>query len=429
MKFVLLFALYFFEIVEFISFYTTGSTFNDQFLYNAIDIPSAVKDLPRTFKLIIFAFVILFIFTLFNCIYVYIGHRYMFLIKLFFLFFLYKKAIHIYSTLYPFIPNPFQVKDVGFINKLNKYYNLDLSIQAPPLKKNLFILILESFELNDLGPYNPKLPNLMPYLSNLATSTTIFDNILMPPFVRESIASTLCAFCNFPYVRRRAKFHRNPKFKCFPKFLEKINYSNYMLGSYKLLSDNILDFFRRRSFHMLDGSVHHKYTDVEAVEWLITNFLPKLKYTQPFLFVFYTTNTHWGKYVHQCPKKYRKYNDDALDEFECVDLWIEKLYDALKQQEYFNQTEIIIYGDHNRGYTPTHRSEAIILPQHKWGNISKLITYYDFAHLVFHLLNISETKPEFIFGSDPLSPNYVWRPPNEDELKYIYKSSISRFYL
>lgn len=429
-KFFLLFLLYFLEIIEDISFYTTGFTFNDQFLYNAIDIPSAVKDLPETFRLIVIAFILLIIFTVYNCTYKYIVDRYMFLIILFFSFFLYKKVIHIYFTLFPFVPNPFQVKDVGFINKLNKYYNLNPSIRgAPSIKKNLFILILESFELNDLGPYNQKLPNLMPFLSKLATSTTIFDNILMPQFVRESIASTLCAFCNFPYIRRRAKFHRNPKFKCFPKFLEKINYSNYMLGSYRLLSDNILDFFRRRSFHMLDGTVHHKYTDHEAADWLISNFLPKLKYSQPFLFVFYTVNTHWGKYVHQCPKKFRKYNDDALDEFECVDIWVKKLYNALKEQEYFNQTEIIIYGDHNRGYTPTYRSEAIILPQHKWGNISKLINYYDFVHLVFHLLNISDTSPEFIFGSDPLSPDYNWKPPNSDELQYIYKSSISSFFI
>ena len=426
-KKILTFILCFVEILELVSIKTTGKTFNDQFIENALDIPSAFYDLPFWFALIIVAIVFLVVVFSFNNFIFRLTFSLFFFSMLFFFVFSLKKALIISRAFLPVSIDPYKTPDAQFFKDLSRYYYSDLTFKAPSKKKNLFVLILESFELENLGTYNKKLPNLMPYLSSLAKNTTIFDHIETQPYTTESIASTLCTFCGFPYVKRRCKFHRNRQFRCFHDFLSKAGYNNYMVGTFKYRNDNIFDFFRKRGYKVFDRTDHKQQNDQDTFKWIESTFFKFLEAHQPFNFVQYTTNTHWGKYLLLCPKEYHKYKEIYYNEFECVDLSLKRLFTAFSKTSFYNSTEIIIYGDHSRTYRVHEPSQSIILPKHKWGNLSWKINYYDFSHLVFHLLNIS-IEPFFIYGDDPFSPNYQFKVPTPEQATYLTNSFNAKIY-
>lgn len=430
-KLIFLFLIYLVEISEAISYYTTKTTFSLEF-FNSINIADAFTTLrPISIKLCCLAAALLILVILNIAFPPYlIRFRVVNISNLLIVLLLYIKFAYIYNEIFAaFRDNSFQSTDRLY--RLIKYITRKPKIWAQKPRKNLLLFTIESFELQNLGPFNHHNKNLMPFLSNVALNSTIFTNAKPQPLIHTSISSFFCVVCGFPVIytpnvklvgQQQGEIQLSPKFKCIPDILHSLNYSNYLIITGYHNWGNLNDFSALHNYTVLTSKAHGKILDIDVMKWTTSELIPKLKKQQPFFLTIHNFDTHNGRMPNSCMKKSKSSGRQKFfNEFDCLDQYIHQLFITLKENDLYDNTEIIIYGDHffmGPNYFVDPRTEAIILPKHKYGNITKPITYYDMTHLMLHLMNITISVP-FPFGSDPLSPNYRFSPPTSEDLKVL----------
>lgn len=307
----------------------------------------------------------------------------------------------------------------------------DIAYSFPENKRNLIVLYMESME-KDYA--NPKLAgeNLLPNLSKLAAENISFDGYHQLQNQDYSIAGMTTYFCSVPFKlaseTNYTTYHNfMPGLLCYPEILKQHGYRTYFLKGTSLEFARTGMFLQTHGFEDVIGKTEiHKLYGVDWQQFQGTSWglrdsvlydLAKQRLTelaasgQPFLFSFLTLDTH-GPDIYldqQCLKRF----NDSRDVIACADKMMGEFIEWIKQQDFYENTTIVILGDHVK----TGKND--LYPQHKNREIVNIIinplvkktktntrkwTSFDMAPTILQAIGIEIPDGKFGLGRSLFSP-------------------------
>ncbi len=307
----------------------------------------------------------------------------------------------------------------------------EIDFQFPENKRNLIVLYMESME-KDYA--NPKLAgeNLLPNLSRLAAENISFDGYHQLQNQDYTIAGMLTSLCSVPFRLIKNKNYTTynnfmPGLVCYPEILKKNGYKTYFMKGATLDFTRTGMFFNNHGFDDVKGHdelkkryglEHQKY---QGTSWglndrtlyeLAKQRLKKIsRQPEPFLFSMLTLDTH-GPDIYldkQCAKLY----NDSRDVIMCADKMMGAFVEWIKQQDFYENTTIVILGDHIK----TGKND--LYPQHKNREIVNIIlnpviskpkeikrswTLFDMAPTILQAIGIDFPNGKFGLGQSLFLP-------------------------
>ncbi len=274
-------------------------------------------------------------------------------------------------------------------------------------KKNLIILYLESVENSYYKKTGLFKENLLPNLENLAKTEISFNGFKQVSGTSWTIAGLFASNCGVPLksvvngvsYRNIKDFFKN--IKCLPQILKSNGYKTYYLqgadikfaGKNKFFSQHGVDNPLGKNYFMnLEG-----YNKSQDGDWGINDHtlfrhaqekiseIAKNK-SQPFMFTMLTVDTHHttGFLNSVCE---RKYDIDMKNTLHCQDKLIFNFISWLKKQDFYDNTTILIVGDHLampntlRSYLDRNKNRQIINifinSDKKTQNLNRQFTTFD----------------------------------------------------
>lgn len=438
-----------YEILESFSWLFTHSGFNVQVLL-AIDLDWCYQ---HHFSLFLGFFMLVSINLLLSCYPCFnqkshqiTWHRYLIYVTLS-LVYAYNFANTFYGYLYPFEQMetlPPQAKAM-FFRSLQHFLNDPIEIKSygnssskdPKNRKNLIILEIESLEQQLLGRFNKFFPYMMPYLSNLSNYGIYVERMETQPYTTWSVASLFAAQCNLPLLMTHKRAYNNANFHLLPEHRCLGNYllpEGYHLESY-LSNTFIANFKQHLQLHnwtVRDLKDHGFKKDYDLFKLVGEKVIPELakKENQPFVLHIANADTHpFPMFIvdERCKKRVPKGASLMIKSFDCLDQILENFTTKVQKSGLFENTEIIIYGDHVlMGSFPRNanimepRHVVAMIPFHKQRKIiTKRTSIYDLAPTFMDLCGMKDYKPHFPFGASIFS-NKIGQFPDNRHFRFIY---------
>jgi len=252
----------------------------------------------------------------------------------------------------------------------------------PFTKKNVVIIILESFGKESVGFYNRELDNgsytgFTPFLDSLAGVSKIYWNsfangrksIDAIPSIFSSIPSGLDPFVLTPYV--------SDSTKSLPNLLAKEGYHTSFFHGAPNGSMGFLSYTKMIGIeHYFGKTEYNNDADYDGI-WGIWDepffqfFEQKLNsFPQPFFSGIFSVSSH---HPFEVPEQYKgKFKKGPLPVMECIsytDMALQKFFDKARRQPWFNNTLFVISADHA---TVSYHAEY----QNAWGDIAIPIILY-----------------------------------------------------
>lgn len=255
-------------------------------------------------------------------------------------------------------------------------------ITPPPHKRNLVMIFLESMET---AYANPEYfgTNLIPELEALAQNKDNinfsdnegfggFYNISGANYTQASLVSQLCAVPLRLPVNVRRYHPKNgflPKALCLSDILTRDGYNqSFMLGMTRVFAgtDKFLethgnskildwDFYSDRDNLSRNNSSRRKRTvrDDKLFDYAKEELAFLSKQDKPFSFTMMTMDTHFGTENFSRERCEVKYHDSKTKDEEyfknvvsCSSLQISAFVEWIKEQPFFENTEVVLVGDH-----------------------------------------------------------------------------------
>lgn len=252
----------------------------------------------------------------------------------------------------------------------------------PFTKKNVVVIILESFGKESVGFYNKELDNgkytgFTPFLDSLAAVSKIYWNsfangrksIDAIPSIFSSIPSGLDPFVLTPYV--------SDSTKSLPKLLANEGYHTSFFHGAPNGSMGFLPYTKMIGIeHYFGKTEYNNDADYDGI-WGIWDepffqfFEQKLNsFPQPFFSGIFSVSSH---HPFEVPEQYKgKFKKGPLPVMECIsytDMALQKFFDKARRQPWFNNTLFVISADHA---TVSYHAEY----QNAWGDIAIPIILY-----------------------------------------------------
>jgi hypothetical protein len=349
----------------------------------------------------------------------------------------------------------------GGVPELRRFTKWKKDVDPPPKariypwhrKRNLITIIVEALELQHFGIFQRNKTSWLPFLSNLASTTTFCADHMSPKYTRFCTNSFWAAHCGIPLIgmvdditkgrrnkNRERLFLRHPyRFPCLGDILKSLGYDNraYNPGHAQFLfSWGLMPLFH--GYPPVRGARHGIRNDGDMVKEVINKTLPRLAKNFhskgiPFnLIMNFDGPSVWQLGKFTCSPRTeicgRGMVRMALD---CIDQHIEELFKRLKQLKLTREnTEIVIYGDHlvswnwKMSIDPRQiRRVPMIFASREKREITSPTSNYDFAPSVMEALRV-RYDPGWPFG------RVVWG----DDPAYVYDgdwqidNEISMFY-
>ncbi|MGJ7031816.1 LTA synthase family protein [Niabella hirudinis] len=252
----------------------------------------------------------------------------------------------------------------------------------PFVKKNVVVIILESFGKESVGFYNRELDNgrytgFTPFLDSLAAVSKIYWNsfangrksIDAIPSIFSSIPSGLDPFVLTPYV--------SDSTRSLPKLLANEGYHTSFFHGAPNGSMGFLSYTKMIGIeHYFGKTEYNNDADYDGI-WGIWDepffqfFEQKLNhFPQPFFSGIFSVSSH---HPFKVPAQYEgKFKKGPLPVMECIsytDMALRKFFDKAKDQPWFHNTLFVISADHATvSYHPEY--------QNAWGDIAIPIILY-----------------------------------------------------
>jgi membrane-anchored protein YejM (alkaline phosphatase superfamily) len=269
----------------------------------------------------------------------------------------------------------------------------------------------------------------MPFLSSLARDHVYVERVINPGYTTWSVASDFAGHCGLPCLGRsytdRGNFHLSKRHLCIGDILGELGYRLHMY-----VADGwLLKFFLQHWWNAKDTRTHGLGKDWDLVTLFIENLIPELeKSDHPFVLHWFTSDTHpFPRFIvdGRCKNRNAK-NSQArvLRSFDCFDQNVERLWNALKNASFWNNTEVIIHGDHPLMRAAEdlnaegERTIAAIIAKRPKQWITKHASVYDIGPTILDLLGV-EVHPPFPFGRSFFSDERG-SIPNKEELQLMY---------
>lgn len=255
-----------------------------------------------------------------------------------------------------------------------------VKITAPAKKRNLIMIFAESME-STYANADYFGDNLIPHLQKYAEDNIHFShneglggfqNINGAKYTQASMVSQLCAIPLRLPVRAKRYRPKNgflPGALCLGDILAENGYNqSFMIGMTKFFSgtdrylethgnQKVLDweFYSVRDNLPDDTDEKRKriVRDIDLFNYAKAEILELAGQNKPFSFTIMTMDTHFGD-EHFEPKKCQiKYHDKKLKDkynpknvVSCSDLQISEFVEWIKSQPFYENTEVVIVGDH-----------------------------------------------------------------------------------
>jgi phosphoglycerol transferase MdoB-like AlkP superfamily enzyme len=277
----------------------------------------------------------------------------------------------------------------------------------------------------------------MPFMSGLARTATIADNLTSQPYTTWTAAGSFLTRCGFPQIIRDPMYWENRKYAhitqmdrlpCYSDFLKLAGYDlySYHVGSTQIMG--IKAFFKSRGYQTFDVSDHSMSQDWDLVDFVLGKLPEIMKRSReterPFVLDLITENMHPPYGIDQrCEIGFTQEFPRELKSASCFDQVFERFVKGLGELNISGQNaEMVVHSDHICwGEHPgiyDERKLVVLFPFRKKQRISKPGTYYDIPPTVLDILNISYT-PEFAFGKS-LFDEEVGQYPNVMDFGFIH---------
>ena len=243
-------------------------------------------------------------------------------------------------------------------------------------KRNLILIFMESMEntFSDSSSGGIQTSNLIPYLTNLANNNISFSNTSLLGGGRNiygstnTLKSSICKITGLPVIneaiRRTVVF---PNVVSLYDFLKKNGYTNWFIQGTDAKFAGMEDFLNNHSIDsLLDLRVLKEKSDMSS-KWrnfrtfsagltdkrvfdISKHLLDSLSKKEPFSLSIVTIETHfpYGLYDDNCAIKPIDDSEESLfrASLQCADLNVKEFIEDLKRKSFFENTTIVIVGDH-----------------------------------------------------------------------------------
>lgn len=334
--------------------------------------------------------------------------------------------------------------------------------------KNVIVISLESMQTFTIGAkVNGK--EITPFLNQYIKESYYFDHFYHQTGQgKTSDAEFIIDNSLYPLDRGAVYFtHANNEFMGTPELLKDKGYYSAVFHANNKSFWNRNVMYPTLGYDRYFNEVDYDINDENSVNWglkdedFFQQSLPLLnQIKQPFYSRFLTLSNHYPFTLDPEDQFIDQYNsgDETLDRYvttvRYMDESIKHFIDGLKSSGLYDNTIIVMYGDHygisenhNRAMaqflgkeeiTPydhmdLQRTPLIIhLPKQESGKtISKIAGQIDVKPTILHLLGV-DTKTDIEFGKDLFSPNHpeftVFRDGSFVTSKYYYVAGSTTFY-
>lgn len=318
------------------------------------------------------------------------------------------------------------------IDKLNYLQNspiLSLELTKKSQKKNIVIISLESFRVDQLTVYNPELQTT-PFLAQIAKQgITIETAYADMPSSSKSLVSVYCGIP--PNVRNQISesYPNGIKQPCLPKLLKPLGYTSGLFQTHtqtfqnrgglahNLGFDNLtaLEDIDRKGWQKVDPfGIEERAMLKPIMQWVDTQ-------QSPFLLSVFTLTGHLSK--NRLPSNFEtismsedKRMNNYYNTIRYIDTFLSELFSEFEQRQLLGNTIFIFTGDHGNHYgTGRHWSEpmqtTLKVPMVIWDQsltskpqtITGLRMQTDIMPTIIDLLDIKLTSGQ-TYGTSLLKP-------------------------
>lgn len=268
------------------------------------------------------------------------------------------------------------VKNQILTTKLFDEYYIDpnnVDIEFPEEKQNLIYIFVESLENSNLTIENGGTVNksYTPYLEKTALSNLNFSNtnVIGGAYPVANTTWTVAAMIaqtsglplkvGFDYNNYSGFGESLPGAISIGDILEKNGYKNYLMMGSDASFGGRRDYFSYHGNYEIYDYVYAKkeglipndykvwwgYEDSKLFEYAKTKLLEISKHDEPFNFTLLTADTHFvdGYLDDICPTEFKS---QYANVFNCADVMIVNFINWIKKQDFYDNTTIIITGDH-----------------------------------------------------------------------------------
>jgi phosphoglycerol transferase MdoB-like AlkP superfamily enzyme len=225
---------------------------------------------------------------------------------------------------------------------------------APELKKNIVLVLMESMSANKMGRYgNPD--NLTPFLDSLASVSYSFDNIYSAGIhMCDGIFSTLYSI---PTVLRDRPMSalKIKRYKSVPEVLKKNGYYNIYFTTHSQTFDNVGSFLPINSFDQIvsqkdydKGLIQNSFgiPDHVLFDYAVDKFDGLSKKGNPFFAALMTISDH-GPYVIPDEIPFKPKTEVIKKQIvEYADWSIRHFMESVKTKDWYENTVFVFVADH-----------------------------------------------------------------------------------
>ncbi len=236
-----------------------------------------------------------------------------------------------------------------------------------PDKKNIVVLILESFSTNKIGYFNSSQKSLTPFLDSLLTKSLTFKGIANG---KKSIEGIPAILSGIPTLMRQpflTSSYTSNQFHSLAAILKNHGYISTFFHGGKNGTMNLDSYTVKAGFDSYYGLDEYENKADYDGSWGIWDhdfypfFNSKLNtFQEPFLAAFFSLSSH---HPYSIPKQYQTKFTESEPLDNCIaysDFALAKFFESAKKERWFNNTLFVITADHTAELPNTKDSANII---------------------------------------------------------------------
>ncbi len=300
----------------------------------------------------------------------------------------------------------------------------EIEFNFPKKKRNLVLIIMESFEQN-FSNENYYSQNLIPNLISLQNENNHSKNNHQLRLTAASITALTAMHCGIPYRLSKNNDIRYSKYFlpnaiCFPEILKHNGYHTEIIKAADIKYTHADIFAKTHGYTKVLGKDELKKLYPEfnqpqhqgtfdglndrALFTAAKKELQKMAKNEPFVLTLFSLDTH-GRFYHLDKSCKAEFND-LRDAFMCSDKAVYDFITWLKKQPFAKNTTIIVLGDHKIPIVLSQKDHSnhgiynvfLNLPQGLSINQDKQFTTFDLAPTILEALQIKLSPRSFGLG-------------------------------
>ena len=251
----------------------------------------------------------------------------------------------------------------GYFNPIHFYSHPNLLAD----KRNVVVLILESFSAKKVGYFNPSQKSLTPFLDSLLNKSLTFKGIANG---KKSIEGIPAILSGIPTLMRQpflTSLYANNQFYSLASILGGKGYTSAFFHGGKNGTMNFDSYAAKAGFKYYFGLNEYENKDDYDGSWGIWDhkFYPFFKskldtFNEPFIAAFFSLSSH---HPYAIPKQYQSRFSDykPLDNsIAYSDFALSKFFQSAKKEKWFNNTLFVITADHTAELPNTRDSSNLV---------------------------------------------------------------------